>query len=113
MKYIGWKKREVSVMDPMIGRSISQVTDLYVFNNPELVYHNKYDEDIVRVHPKNHANYEHWHMNKGLEKKESVLLVGIGIHKDCLFEVGKIDLLELSEKIGIKRGQLDSILSNS
>lgn len=109
MRYIGWKKRSVFVMDPRIGRSINQVIDLYVFNNPKLV---NYDTGFIGICPKNLNDYEHWHMNKELKKKESVKSVGIGIHKDCLLMLDeKIDLTELSKTLGIEEQALESILS--
>ena len=113
MKYFGWKKRSVFVEDFRKGREVIQVIDLYVFNDPELVNHNKYEEDIVRIHPRNLTDYEHWHINKDLEKKESVSLVGIGIHKGCFLVLDeKINLSKLAGRIGIEEEFLESVLSD-
>jgi len=111
MRYIGWKKRDVPVMDFSNGRNIIQITDLYVFNDPGLI---NYDTGFIGVRPKNLNDYEHWHTNEELKKKEPVKSVGIGIHKDCLFRINKkTNLSKLAEKIGIEEGLLESILSDS
>ena len=87
--------------------------DIYVFDNPELIKHNEYNPNIIRVHPKNN-DYRHWQIiNDVLQKKpKQGILQGIGFDKNCLFRINKrTNLDRLSKEIGIKRVQLESILS--
>jgi len=105
MKYIGWKKDEKN-SDRF---NEQKIINIYVFNNPIT---ENYDTGFVGVRPKNN-DYRSWKIINDVlcEEPKQGLLDGIGIHKDCLFEIDGMDLLELSKKIGIKKGQLESVLS--
>ncbi len=112
---MGWKKSE-SAPKLVKGRmgipydKPEKIIDVYIFDNPKIVNHSK----NIGVRPKNHIDYQGWCIKDGtIEEKPNVLLSGIGIKKDCLYEINEeLDLYEISRKLGIGKKQLEYILSN-
>jgi len=61
-------------------------------------------------------NYEHWEkINEyPFQKQENFgILVGMGFHRDCLFDINNTNLGDLCRKIGVERIELSQLLNIS
>ena len=105
MKWIG-KGKEFSENCGKINER--KFVEIYVFSNPEIV---SYETGFVGVHPKGNG-YCYWLIeNDNLKKVQDFgILVGVGIHKDYLFEIERNSLGDLSEKLGVEIYSLKSVL---
>ena len=110
MKVIGWQQKKVIKGREFGLTQEEETTDIYIFENPEIV---KYPTGFIGVHPVDN-NYKYYRFINGyktplvdykdiqLFDKDSITLIGGGlagvrIHEDCLIELGKINLEDLSK----------------
>ena len=109
MVVIGWQKRNIKEKENWRNYN-EDIVDLYIFEKPEIV---EYSTGFIGVHPIN-GRCIHYHFIDGSKVEnfaDGGVLNGIGIHKDCLFELNKTSLNELAKKTGINEKVLGEIIN--